>query len=485
MQPGERRRPVGFTTKLSFGIGQAAEGIKNNAFTLFLLFFYVQVHGLSASLAGTALFIALIFDAVSDPIAGYLSDSWRSRWGRRHPFMYASAVPLAIAFYFTFVPPEGLSQWGLFAWLTAFTVLTRGAMTLYHVPHLALGAELSDDYEERTSIVAYRTAFSIVGGLLVYASITLFFPESEGGARGQLDNANYPPFAIVCSFVMLATIWISAAGTHKEIPHLPQPQSVDERPGLLAVFRETRLALQNPNFRSLFLAVLVSFVMAGVNVALNLFMFTFFWELDASALQIVLITYPIGILIGTPLTRYFHRRFDKKPAVVWGTAWWATLQLLPVTLRLLGFFPDNDSFWLMQILVGVAFVQGIGVSQGVVSFGSMVADIVDDHELKTGRRQEEIYFASVSFAGKATSGFGGLIAGIGLDLINWPSGPEIRTAADVAPETLTNLGLLFGPGVAVFGFTAVWLYTRYQLNREQHAEILRQLRVRRAELEAT
>ena len=170
---------------------------------------------------------------------------------------------------------------------------------------------------------------------------------------------------------------------------------------------------------------------------------------------------------------------------MWGTAWWASLQLLPVTLRLLGFFPDNDSFWLMQILVGVAFVQGIGVSQGVVSFGSMVADIVDDHELKTGRRQEGIFFASVSFAGKATSGFGGLIAGIGLDLINWPTGAEIRTAADVAPETLTNLGLLFGPGVAVFGFTAVWLYTRYQLNREQHAEILRQLRVRRAELETT
>ena len=153
---------------MSFGIGQAAEGIKNNAFTLFLLFFYVQVHGLSASLAGAALFIALCFDAVSDPIAGYLSDSWRSRWGRRHPFMYASAIPLAIAFYFTFVPPDGLGQWGLFAWLTAFTVLTRLAMTLYHVPHIALGAEMSDDYEERTSIVGYRTAFGIIGSLLIF-----------------------------------------------------------------------------------------------------------------------------------------------------------------------------------------------------------------------------------------------------------------------------------------------------------------------------
>lgn len=449
-----------------------------------MLFFYVQVHGLSPSLAGTALFIALLFDAVSDPIAGYLSDGWRSRWGRRHPFMYASAIPLAVTFYFTFVPPEGLGQWALFAWLTVFTVLTRTAMTLYHVPHIALGAELSEDYEERTSIVSYRTAFGIVGGLLVYGSVTLFFAESEDGARGQLENSNYPPFAIVCALVMWVTIWISAIGTHKEIPYLPDHGTAQEEFRFAAVIRETVLAIQNSNFRALFLAVLVSFVMNGVNVALNLFMFTFFWELDASALQIVLIAYPLGILVGTPLTQYFHRRFDKKPAVVWGTAWWATLQLLPVVLRLLGFFPENDSFWLVYILVTVAFVQGVGVCQGVVSFGSMVADIVDDHELKTGRRQEGIFFAAVSFAGKATSGLGGLIAGFGLDLINWPRGAEIRTAADVAPETLVDLGLLFGPGVAIFGFTAVWLYTRYRLNRQQHAEILGQLRARRAEVAA-
>lgn len=474
-------RTVGFTTKVTFGIGQVAEGIKNTAFTLFLLFFYVQVHGLSPSLAGTALFIALCFDAVSDPIAGYLSDTWRSRWGRRHPFMYASAIPLAVAFYFTFVPPEGLSQMELFTWLTIFTILTRAAMTLYHVPHIALGAELSEDYEERTTIVGYRTAFGIVGSLLVYGSVTLFFPESEDGAPGQLDNLNYPNFATVCAIVMWVTIWISAIGTHKEIKHLPKHGVPQEPFALRVVFKESWLALQNSNFRALFLAVLVSFVMAGVTVSLNLFIFTFFWELDASALQIVLIVYPVGILLGTPLTRYFHRIFDKKPAVVWGTAWWAALQFLPVTLRLLGFFPDNDSLLLLPILVGVAFVQGMGVSQGIVSFGSMVADIVDEHELKTGRRQEGIFFAAVSFAAKATAGFGGLVAGFGLELINWPTGPEVRTALDVPPETLINLGLLYGPGVAIFGFTAVWLYTRYGLNREKHAAILSALKVKRAE----
>lgn len=470
---------VSTTSKLSFGIGQAAEGIKNNAFTLFLLFFYVQVHGLSASLAGTALFIALCFDAVSDPVAGYLSDSWRSRWGRRHPFMYASAVPLAIAFYFTFVPPDGLGQWGLFAWLTGFTVLTRLAMTLYHVPHIALGAELSDDYEERTTIVGYRTAFGIIGSLLVYASVSLFFPESEDGARGQMENANYPPFALACALVMWITIWLSAVGTHKEIPRLPAVPPNPEPFSFLGVLRESKIALGNANFRSLFAGVLMSYVMNGVNVALNLFMFTFFWELDATDMQLVLIIYPIGVLFGVPLTRYFHRRFDKKAAIVWGVAWWASLQLLPVTLRLVGFFPDNDAAMLVYILAGIALVQGVGVSIGTVSFGSMVADIVDEQELQTGLRQEGIFFAAVSFAGKATSGFGGLVAGIGLDLIQWPQGAAIRTAADVDPEVITRLGLLFGPGVAVFGFAAVWLYTLYRLDRATHAGILTELRARR------
>ena len=470
---------VSLTSKLSYGIGQAAEGIKSNAFNLFLLFFYVQVHGLSPSLAGVALFIALCFDAVSDPVVGYLSDSWRSHWGRRHPFMYASAIPLAIAFYFTFVPPDGLSQTGLFIWLTVFAVLTRGAMTLYHVPHIALGAELSDDYEERTAIVGYRMAFAIIGSLLVFGSVALFFPESEDGARGQMENDNYPPFALACALVMWITIWVSAIGTHKDIPRLPKVPPRSEPFRLFGVLRETVVALRNANFRWLFLGHLTFMVMVGVMFAFNFFMFTFFWELDATDVQVVLIIYPIGVLLGVPLTKYFHRRFDKKPAIVWGLAWWVSLQLLPVTLRLLGFFPDNDAAILVSLLAGIALIQGMGVSVGAVSFGSMVADILDEQELKTGRRQEGIFFAAMSFAGKATSGLGGLVAGVSLDLIDWPQGEAIRTAADVDPEIIVRLGLLFGPGVAVFGFAAVWMFTFYRLDRDAHAAILVELKTRR------
>lgn len=140
-------------------MGQIAEGVKNTGFTTFLLFYYNSVLRLSGTYAGTALLIALVFDAVTDPLVGSLSDSFKHRLGRRHPFMYASAIPLAVSFGLIFSPPEGLGQIGLFLWLTRFAILVRASMTLYHVPHMALGAELTSDYHERIIVVAYRSGF--------------------------------------------------------------------------------------------------------------------------------------------------------------------------------------------------------------------------------------------------------------------------------------------------------------------------------------
>ena len=144
-----------------------AEGVKTCSFSAFLLFYYNQVLGLSGDLAGAAIALALIFDAVTDPIAGSVSDRWRGPRGRRHPFMYASAAPLGVSFFLLFAPwvrVDEVGQSGLFAWMLLATILTRASMTLYHVPHMALGAELSEDYDERTLLVAIRHFFRC-GGL--------------------------------------------------------------------------------------------------------------------------------------------------------------------------------------------------------------------------------------------------------------------------------------------------------------------------------
>jgi Na+/melibiose symporter-like transporter len=474
MQPAH---PLAFSSKLAYGVGQIAEGLKNTAFGLFVLFYYNQVLGVPGSLCGLAMGIALLFDAVTDPLAGSLSDNWRSRFGRRHPFMYASALPLGVAFFGLFSPPQ-LTEQGLFLWLLCFAVLTRSAMTLYHVPHIALGAELSDDFEERTVIVAWRQAFGYVGALI--AGGLAFLHYFSDGHGGRLNQAAYAPFAGVLAVGMIITIWISAWGTRKEIPRLPKASPTSEGSTLARLVHELSGAFRNVSFRWLFAGVLIVFVMVGVDAALNLYMYEFFWELSGPQIMLVTLTYPVGMIAGTAFTRALHRRFDKKLPLVLGTAGWALGQILPVVLRLVDWFPANGTAALISALMGFKLVQGIVVQQALVTFGSMMADVADEHELESGRRQEGIFFGAVAFSGKAASGVGNIVAGVALDLIAWPRGQAIRSAADIAPDTLVQLGIVYGPVVAGCAVVSVWCYTHYRLDQARHQEILAQLMARRA-----
>ncbi len=478
------RPPLSFGTKFTYGFGQAAEGLKNGAFGVFLFFYYNQVLALSGTLAGLAVGIALVFDAITDPMAGSISDNWRSRLGRRHPFMFLAAAPLAIAFFLLFNPPESLGQIGLFAWLLVFAVLTRASMTLYHVPHIALGAELTEDFEERTTVVAFRQFFSTFGTLAAYIiGFLLFFNSTPEVPRGQFRVDAYAPFAMTLGLLMVVSIVTSAWGTRSQIPYLRQASGVEEKLSakemVVRMLREIREALSNRSFAWLFSGVLIVFMMVGVDSALNLHMNTYFWELSATGNTLFFAASPIGVMFGTLIARRLNTWFDKKPSVVFGTSWWALCQIVPVLLRILGWFPENGTDALLWTLVVVKFVQGVGVVQALITFGSMIADIVDEHELTTGKRQEGIFFASVSFSSKFTTGIGNVVGGIALDLISWPRGVEIQTAADVPAETVTWLGLVYGPIVAGFAVVSVWCYSKHRLDRERHREIVAELAVRR------
>lgn len=474
---------LSFNTKLAFGVGQAAEGLKNGAFGTFLIFYYVQVLGMSGTLAGIAVGLALVVDAFTDPLAGSLSDNWRSNYGRRHPFMFASILPLAISFYFLFNPMVS-GDMALFIWLLVFSNATRTSMSLYHVPHIALGAEMSEDYDERSSLVSFRMFFSNVGVLLAYGLGTwVFFSATAEFQNGQLNAEAYPPFAMLLAVLMVITIFWSAWGTRHLIPGLPKA-ALSSHTRITKILKQVlvdvRDAMRSRSFRWLFFGVLIVFVMVGVDAGLNLFVMTYFWELPTNTLGLLLVAYPIGVMVGAFFCPMFFRRFGKKRGLIFGAFSWPFWQTLPIFLRLMGWFPENGDAFLLPTLMTMRFIQGMCTVQANVAFGSMVADIVDEHEYQTGKRQEGIFFAASSFSSKATTGLGNIISGFALDLINWPRGTAIRTAADVPPETLVNLGLVYGPYVAAFGFVSVWCYTHHKLTRERHQTILKELTVRRA-----
>ena len=473
------KSPLTRGIKVSYGVGQAAEGIKNAAFNVFVFFYYTQVLGLPTVYTGIAIGIALAVDSITDPLIGSLSDNWQGKHGRRHPFIYASILPLGLAFVGLFNPPE-LGEFSLFLWLTVFSVATRAMMTLYYVPHVSLGAELTDDFNERTEVVAFRYFFSYVGGILTYGiGFLYYFPDTQFNAEA------YGPFGITLSLLMMASVLLTAIGTRGRIPHLPASRASDDKISPWSVLKKTlseiRSSLTNQSFRWLFSGVLIVFAMVGVDNALNLHMNTYFWELQGQGNLYFFAATPVGALLGTAFASTFTRWFDKKPSVIIGTLCWALCQVIPVVLRLLGWFPENGTDELLVTLIVIKFVQGFGAVQALIAFNSMVADVVDEHELITGLRQEGIFFSSVSFSNKMTSGIGTVAAGFALALIDWPTGADVQTAADIGAETIAWLGLIYGPIVSGFALVCVYCYSKYGLNRQRHADIVAELAVLRTE----
>ena len=163
-------RILSLRARFAYALGSAAYGVKENGLLYFLLLFYTAVLGLPPHWVGSVLALALVIDAISDPIVGYLSDKWQSsrfNWGRRHPFMYVAAVPMALAYAFLWNPPAEASQLSLLAWLISFVIIIRLLSTVYELPNAALGPELTSNYDERTALMSYRTAAATFGGLTI------------------------------------------------------------------------------------------------------------------------------------------------------------------------------------------------------------------------------------------------------------------------------------------------------------------------------
>ena len=234
--------------------------MQRNANSLFVLFYYNQVLGLPGTLAGAALFIALLVDGFTDPLIGTWSDHCRSKLGRRHPFMFAAALPVGLTFIGLFAPPSGLGEVGLFLWLTAFAVLTRFALTLYNVPHLALGTEITEDPEERTRLILLRQLFSYLGTTFaIVVGFGWFFSDARGG---RLLAENYPTFAIALGTTMTVAILVAAVGTRSEIRHV-NTAPPRQRGFLAQLVRDVRESARNKPFVWLAAGTTALFVSAG------------------------------------------------------------------------------------------------------------------------------------------------------------------------------------------------------------------------------
>ena len=476
MSEAPLRPRVGLATRLFYGLGSVAYGVKDNGFSAFLLLFYNQVLGLPSALVGLAIMIALAVDSVLDPIVGMISDNWSSRWGRRHPFMYFAAIPAAVAFYFLWRPPAGLSQDQLFFYLLAMAILVRSLITFYEIPSTALGAELTDSYDTRTTLFGFRYVFGWWGGLTmtVLALSVLFRPDATHPV-GQLNPAGYASYGAVSGVLMALAIMISAAGTHRFIPFLAKPQRGEKRTWR-DIWSNVAHTFGHPSFLAVMGSSIFSSMGAGLTLALNSYFVTYFWRLSSEQYAGLLSSAYLGSLLAVFLAPLLSRRFGKKTATMSIAVLSGVIGPLPLMLRLLGVFPGpGDSLLLPLLFLNTVVTLSLSISANI-NGTSMIADLAEDIEVRSGRRSEGLLFSASSVIAKSVTGVGIFLSGVLLSFVHFP---EKVAPGHVPPEILTQLVTVYLPVFFAIQSGTVLCLIGYRITREHHAENLETLKARK------
>jgi Na+/melibiose symporter-like transporter len=482
-QLSERNRKLSVRAKIAYSSGSLEEAMVGAAGVATMVF-YNQVLGVSAALCGTAFLIASLVDAVSDPLIGSISDNVHTRWGRRHPFMFAAAFPLALCFYLMYQPPSGLEEYQLFLWFTVTMVGMRLAKTFYLVPHNALGAELTDDYNERTSIFGWNYITGMLGGIAA-AVVTLYviFPSTPDFENGLLDGSRYELLATYGALFILIVVLLCTFLTADQIPYLHAKKNLvyAVKRSYSQATRDTwlnmRALLKNRSYLAVCSCWLILAISGGVLGVMGTYAFIYAFEFSTEQMAIRSFVMLPGAFLAIGFSAYLTKLFDKKLTVVYNIIAACFLIGLPFTLRLIGWFPDNDSQWLLFAFFGIWVLGYIALPVVPIVIDSQLVDIADEHELNTGNRSEGLIFSVRTFAIKLTGGLGGLLGGFGLEIIGFPENASVET---LSQDVINGLLFMHGPLYWIIVYAGLGFAMMYKIDRNRHAEILSALELNRS-----
>jgi len=467
------KRQVSIVTKINYGIGHSLLSVKNMLFHFFFLFYFSNVLGVSEGLVLLATMIAIFVDAFSDPIMGQISDNYRSeKWGRRHKFMLWAIIPTAVSLALLFMPPAGIGQVGLFFWMLFFLLAVRLGLTVYGVPYYSLGAELSTDYNERTNIISVREFFNTIINLSVFFfGLAVFLKKTEQFEDGMMNAAGYKPLAITFAIVGAVGAFMAVIGTRKKIPHL-NARDHGPRARWQDTFKEMRKATKLSSFVWVSLGYGAALVLYGIGSALSFYLGVYLWQFTQMEKFWVAMTPLLTLIPAVILAAVLSAKIDKKPTAILFGVIYLLCGVLPYALYLLGMMPELGSQSLVFSICILNAVGFMGLTGMIVVANSMLADVADEMELATSKRQEGILYSAFSFAQKMTFALGTMIAIISLMIINFPQQKE---RSDVAQNLIDGLAVVSLVNAVIFGLLTLYCFSRYPLSRARHADIQAQL----------
>ncbi|NEP60857.1 MAG: MFS transporter [Symploca sp. SIO2G7] len=437
---------LSFKTKFTYGIGELGTAIPIGLAIFYLLFFLTEVVGLSPKLAGTVLLIGRVWDAVNDPVIGWLSDRTRSRWGRRYPWLVLGALPLGFFTFMLWLVPPLESQTSLFIY---YVLMAAGGYTAFSViilPMVAIATELTPDYDERTGIMSVRSAANIIGSVVGLLLAQIIFALVENTRR------QYVILGGVSGSVIVVAIFVCVIGTYGQYRSVmrQQPELSPHPMG-----RQLRKVFQNRAFRWVMGLYLCSWVGVQVTAAMLPFLVTDWMQLNEQHFTQMAIAVQGSSVVLLPFWLWVTKRTSKQGVYFAG----APLALTGVCF--LGLVQPGQ--------IGLMYVSGLVTGAGLSTFYlvpfAMLPDVIDDEELRTGERQEGIFISLMVFLQK-----------VGVAIAIFLSGWLLDWADHIGPDTrLLVIRLIASalPSLLIFG--GLYCVYRYPLSRRAHHRIRLQL----------
>jgi len=418
--------------------------------SLYVMKFSTDVLLIAPAVMGAIFSISRIWDAISDPIAGYLSDRTTFRYGRRRTWMLLSFVPISFGFLAVFSPPETMQGQSLDLWMMIAILSFYSAITLFNVPHMALGAELSEDYHERTRLFGVRHIGFTLGSILSLVSMSLLISEENsptGDVRELAGN-----LALIAVIAMTMMIFFSVSRL-KENPEFQN--RVNKNP-----FKAFRDIWVNPHARILIIVLFIENLGGAVIGVLTLYVTQYIVEAPAWA-PLIIFAYMLPSALSVPLWIPLSRKFGKI------RLWVFSLALTGISFGGIFIIPFLDSVTerLIVMFLGAA-LGGMAAGCGGAIGPSVKGDVIDYDEYLTGERKEGSYFAALNFVFKSATGIMLLVTGFVLQFSGFVPNQPQTMEVKIALISLYGLVPLF-----FYSLGAYLLYTKFKFGEKEHAAI--------------
>lgn len=460
---------IRFRDKIGYSMGNVSYGIISQAIATYVVVFGTNILGIAGTLMGIAVSISVIWDALTDPVMGYISDYTISkRFGRRHQFLIVGIIGMAV---FNLLLWQIQPEWnGVLKYILLIICLlcAKTFITIYTTPYTALGAELSNDYHERTSIQAIRTMFFLIGIMTAtVASLFIFFNPTKAYPIGQNNPEAYLNLGLFTTFLGVIFAVFCIISTAKYIPLItPKVKKEKNDKNIKALFKSFFATFQNKYFKYVAMAYLFANISSALLNTLGLHVYTYTFKLDNKETSIALgIIFVIAVL-SQPLWVAISGKIDKKPAVLVGISICIVGSLMFAVLVMVNNYEGvGKSFiYIISIILG----SGIG---GLFSLPlSMVADTIDYQALKDGYRNEGTFYGVLTLAYKLSQSLAILLLGVLIDISKFDPKIDVQTAS-----TSTILGMSVAVGCLLSFVIAGICYLKYDLNKAKVEEIQRQL----------